>query len=70
MMTEQEIGDLWRKKENYMNPLAFGKALIALERERCAKLCDSLGGDIDDSAPDEVRLAANSLADAIRSATG
>jgi hypothetical protein len=38
----------------------------AAERERCAKLCDSLGGDIDERDPDEAKLAANSLADAIR----
>jgi len=42
-------------------------ALVAdEEREACAKVCDSLGGDIDPRDPDEVRLAANSLADAIR----
>ena len=37
-MTEEEIGDLWRKPENYMTPLAFGAALLAVEREACAKL--------------------------------
>ena len=37
-MTEEEIGNLWRKPENYMKPLAFGAALLAVEREACAKL--------------------------------
>lgn len=43
-MTEQEIGELWRKPENYMQPLAFGAALIAAEREACAVLCESHAG--------------------------
>jgi len=38
-MTEQEIGDLWRKPENYMQPLSFGAALIAAERERILARC-------------------------------
>lgn len=41
-------------------------AAVAAERERCAVLCDLLGGDIDPRNPDERRLLANSLARAIR----
>jgi hypothetical protein len=41
-------------------------AAVAAERERCAKLCDSLGGDTAPRDPDESMLCANSLAEAIR----
>lgn len=39
---------------------------VAQKREECAKICDLLGGDIDPNKPDETKLAANSLAHAIR----
>lgn len=39
-MTEEQIGELWRKPENYMKPLAFGAALTAVVREECAVLCE------------------------------
>lgn len=36
-MTDYEIGALWRKPENYMQPLRFAEALLAAERERCTR---------------------------------
>lgn len=45
----------------------YARWVIASEREACAKICDSLGGDVDPRDPDEVILAANSLSHAIRS---
>ena len=37
-MTEQEMGELWRRPENYMQPLRFGAALIEAERADHARV--------------------------------
>lgn len=51
----------------YRNTVAaFVERIRAEERERCAKLCDAMGGAIDPRDPDESRLTANELAAAIR----
>lgn len=65
--------DTWWEQARHMMPsivkIDAREAWIAatkIERKRCAELCDSLGGPIDPRDPDEVMLAANSLADAVR----
>ena len=44
----------------------FANAIASESFEMAAKICDQLGGEIDSKNIDEVKLAANSLADAIR----
>lgn len=36
-MTEDEIGELWRRPENYMQPLKFAASLLAADRARRPK---------------------------------
>jgi len=44
----------------------FAKTIESETLENAAKVCDRLGGDIDMNNVDDVKIAANSLADAIR----
>ena len=59
-------GGDWERLYTESDTRDYGDRRAMAERERCAKVCDLLGGDIDQRDPDEVALAANSLAEAIR----
>ena len=70
-MNDDELLDLMKRVDPQAVRLPPGIKEIAaeieaVEREGCARICDLLGGEIDMRDPDEVKLAANSLAYAIR----
>lgn len=80
-MTKDEIMNAWKSFIEYppgsderfvttTSAILFAEHVVSIaveaEREACAAECDLLGGDVDPRDPDEVALAANSLADAIR----